>query len=117
MAGADSTVGPETGTPSCNGNSCFFTIKDDEEGRSTVKVMPNSGCGMGPYWADLLETPVHIMPRTERHRRVSSTMALRPGFNTPKPRINGVSVTDQARAFAEALISGWTVENWYCLGL
>jgi hypothetical protein len=61
------------------------------------------------HWMDLLETPVYAQNGTGTPPVPGS---LQPGFNTPKPGINGGSATSQAQSFMTALLSGWTVAQW-----
>lgn len=60
-------------------------------------------------WMDLLATPAYAQNGTGEPPAPGS---LQPGFNTPKPGLNGGSATAQAKAFMTALLSGWTVAEW-----
>lgn len=58
---------------------------------------------------DLIATPAYAQNGTGEGPAPGS---LQPGYNTPKPGIEGSSAVDQAKAFAMDLASGWTVERW-----
>lgn len=60
-------------------------------------------------WMDLLAPPAYAQNGTGTPPAPGS---LQPGFNTPKPGINGGSPSSQAQAFMKALLSGWTVAEW-----
>ncbi len=60
-------------------------------------------------WMDLLAPPAYAQNGTGTPPEPGS---LQPGFNTPKPGINGGSASGQAQAFMKALLSGWTVAEW-----
>jgi hypothetical protein len=58
---------------------------------------------------DLVDTPVYAQNGTGTPPAPGQ---FQPGYNTPKPGVNGGSASDQASAFAKALLSGWTVAEW-----
>ena len=65
----------------------------------------------GSRFLDLLAPPVYAQNGTGTPEQPGEHLT-QPGFNTPKPGIDGGNAVDQAKAFAKALTSGWTVERW-----
>jgi hypothetical protein len=65
---------------------------------------------------DLIATPAYAQNNTGAPQDTTNyggqPVELQPGYNTPQPGINGGNAVDQAKEFAKALASGWTVENW-----
>jgi hypothetical protein len=65
---------------------------------------------------NLIATPAYAQTGSGAHQDTTNyggnPVELQPGYNTPTPGINGGNAVDQAKEFAKALASGWTVENW-----